>query len=64
MLMYRWSTASSTYGEGFGVTEKQGDWSLMKAHIKDVMANGNISHYTYILYWMAWTVQNPPTVPR
>ena len=44
---------------GFGVTEKQGDWSLMRQHIKEVLASGNTDHSTYIINWIAWAVQNP-----
>jgi hypothetical protein len=44
---------------GFGVAEQAGDWSLMRQHIKEVLANGNADHYTYIINWIAWAVQNP-----
>lgn len=44
---------------GFGVDPKQGDWSLMKAHILDVIAAGNTEHADYITKWLAWSVQNP-----
>ena len=44
---------------GFGVTEKQGDWSLMRQHIEEVLASGNADHATYIINWIAWAVQNP-----
>jgi hypothetical protein len=44
---------------GFGVDPKQGDWSLMRAHILDVIAAGNQEHADYITKWLAWSVQNP-----
>ena len=44
---------------GFGVTEKQGDWSLMRQHIQQVLASNNTDHATYIINWIAWAVQNP-----
>ena len=44
---------------GFGVKPKQGDWSLMRKHILEVLANGNEKHAEYIIRWSAWAVQNP-----
>lgn len=44
---------------GFAVNPVPGDWSLMRAHIRDVLANGDEASDSYILRWMAWTVQNP-----
>lgn len=44
---------------GFGVKPKQGDWSLMKAHMFKVMASGNREHFEYIMKWLAWCVQHP-----
>ncbi len=49
---------------GFGVDPKQGDWTLIKAHIYDVLANGNRELGDYILRWAAWVVQHPADVPR
>jgi hypothetical protein len=44
---------------GFGVEPRQGDWSLMQAHIRDVLADGDQEAEGYILNWAAWAVQNP-----
>lgn len=45
--------------QGFGVQPVSGDWSLMQSHIRQVLANGQPDHETYILKWLAWAVQNP-----
>lgn len=44
---------------GWGVEPKQGDWSLLREHIHDVLAAGydDIDHY--IINWLAWAVQHP-----
>jgi hypothetical protein len=44
---------------GFAVEAKKGKWSLMQAHILNVLANGNGDHAKYILDWMAYCVQHP-----
>jgi Family of unknown function (DUF5906) len=44
---------------GWGIEPKQGDWSLMKRHIEDVLAAGDPAVNTYILNWLAWTFQHP-----
>lgn len=44
---------------GWAVEPKQGDWSLMQRHIRDVLAGGNEEYADYILNWAAWAVQNP-----
>ncbi|MES2145347.1 MAG: primase-helicase family protein [Pseudomonadota bacterium] len=44
---------------GFAVKPRPGDWSRMRAHILNVLANGDQRSADYILRWMAWTVQNP-----
>jgi hypothetical protein len=44
---------------GFAVKPKKGDWSLMKTHIKEVIANNFSPIYHYIIGWMAQTVQEP-----
>jgi hypothetical protein len=43
---------------GFGVTPKSGDWSLMRAHIRDVVCSGNQQHFDYLIRLMAYRVQN------
>lgn len=44
---------------GFSVEPVPGDWSLMRAHIPQVLAAGNQAHAHYIMRWIAWTLQNP-----
>ena len=44
---------------GFGFQPKQGDWSLMRTHIRDVICSGNEEHFQYLIKWMAYGVQHP-----
>lgn len=44
---------------GFAVEPAMGSWSLMRAHIKEVLADGDEVADGYILRWAAWAVQNP-----
>lgn len=44
--------------QGFGIVPRAGDWSLMKAHIRDVLAGGDPESEAYILNWSAYAVQN------
>jgi hypothetical protein len=44
---------------GWGVEPAPGDWSLMRAHIEQIVAQGNDEHASYILRWVAWGVQHP-----
>jgi Family of unknown function (DUF5906) len=44
---------------GFGVEPKQGDWSLMRNHIRDVICSGNEELFQYLIKWMAYGVQYP-----
>jgi hypothetical protein len=44
---------------GFGVDPKQGDWSLMRNHIHDVICSGNEEHFQYLIRWMAYGVRHP-----
>ena len=43
---------------GFGVKSLKGDCSLFINHLRFV-AGGDEGRFQYILYWLAWTVQNP-----
>jgi hypothetical protein len=47
----------SNLWRGFGVEPKQGDWSLMYNHIRDVACQGNDEHFQYTIKWMAYGVQ-------
>ena len=44
---------------GWGIEPRFGDWSLMKGHILNVLADGNEVHSEYILNWAAYAVQHP-----
>ena len=44
---------------GFGIKPTPGNWSLMQAHIRDVIASGDDEVADYITDWIAWAVQNP-----
>jgi hypothetical protein len=44
---------------GFSVEPKAGDWSLYRAHIKDVICDGVEDHARYVISWMAQAVQEP-----
>lgn len=36
-----------------------GDWSLMRQHIREVLAAGDEEADAYVVRWCAWAVQNP-----
>ena len=44
---------------GWGVEPHPGDWSRMKAHIREVLACNDPTSNDYIMRWIAWAVQNP-----
>lgn len=44
---------------GWSVEPKEGDWSLMKRLLKDVLCGGNQDSYEYVLKWSAFMVQHP-----
>jgi hypothetical protein len=48
---------------GWGVEAKQGDWSLIRRHIKEVLANGDPKTEDYIIRWTAWSFQHPDLLP-
>jgi hypothetical protein len=45
--------------QGWGVVPKSGDWSLIRKHINEVIADGNAEHADYVIRWIAWSIQNP-----
>jgi Family of unknown function (DUF5906) len=57
--------ASGTVGEclnlwrGWGVDPVEGDWSLIREHIEDVIAGGNVEFAEYVMRWIAWAIQHP-----
>ena len=44
---------------GWGVEPQPGDWSLMRQHIREVLAAGDDEADAYIMNWFAWAVQHP-----
>jgi hypothetical protein len=44
---------------GFGVEQRQGDWTLMMHHVCFVLAGGDQRAAEYILRWAAWSLQHP-----
>jgi hypothetical protein len=44
---------------GWGVEPRPGDWSLMRWHIEQVIADGNKEYAEYVIRWIAWAIQNP-----
>ena len=42
---------------GWSVEPRAGDWSLTKAHIKDVLCSGNQHRFEYLINWLARAVQ-------
>jgi hypothetical protein len=44
---------------GFAIKPEPGDWSLLRAHIRDVLCSGNEAWDRYLMGWMARMVQCP-----
>jgi Family of unknown function (DUF5906) len=44
---------------GFGIAPKSGVWSLMRAHIFNVVCLGNQELFEYVINWMAYALQHP-----
>jgi len=44
---------------GWPVEPRPGDWSLMRRHILEVVADGDARVADYVLKWTAWAVQHP-----
>jgi hypothetical protein len=49
---------------GFTTEPREGDWSLMQAHIRDILCDGNEEHAKFVLDWMAFKLQNPGARPE
>jgi hypothetical protein len=45
--------------EGWGVTPRKGDWSLMQKHMLDNICDGNQEHYDYLLKVLSQMVYEP-----
>jgi hypothetical protein len=43
----------------WGVQPKEGDWSLIRRHITEVLANNVKEAEEYIVRWIAWAIQHP-----
>lgn len=44
---------------GFAIEPRQGDWPLMRQHIREVLAAGDAAVDRYIINWLAWAAQHP-----
>lgn len=44
---------------GWPIHPRRGDWSVIQAHLHDVVAAGNEDHFRYVLGWLARLVQHP-----
>jgi hypothetical protein len=44
---------------GWGVEPAPGDWSLMRAHIKAIIAANNETFDRYVIHWTAFAFQHP-----
>jgi Family of unknown function (DUF5906)/RepB DNA-primase N-terminal domain len=48
---------------GFAVKPIEGDWSLFRDHIKNIICGGDDEIFAWVLDWMADSVQNPHQKP-
>jgi hypothetical protein len=44
---------------GWGIDPVQGDWSLIREHIEEVVAGGDVEVGDYVVRWIAWAIQHP-----
>ncbi len=44
---------------GWAVTPRRGDWSKMRALVREVLCAGDQASYDYVMKWMAHMVQHP-----
>jgi hypothetical protein len=44
---------------GFPIKPARGDWSLMRQHIFEVIADGDEANFKYLMAWMARLLQDP-----
>jgi hypothetical protein len=45
--------------QGFGVEPRPGSWTLMQAHIRDVICSSAADQYDYLIRWIARMLQHP-----
>jgi len=50
--------------QGFAFEPKKGPWNLFRLHLREVVANGDMEVYAYVLNWMAHAVQRPWELPE
>jgi hypothetical protein len=50
--------------KGWGVEARQGDWSLLRTHIKEVICSNDEATFAYLLGWMADLTQVPNRKPE
>ena len=48
---------------GLAYEPRQGDWSLLQAHLLNVVCCGDEDHYNWLIAWLADTLQNPGNKP-
>jgi len=46
---------------GFPVEPAEGDWSLLREHIRENICQGNEEHYQWLMTWLAHPIQVPGT---
>ena len=50
--------------QGFAFEPKKGPWNLFRLHLREVVANGDMEVFDYLLNWMAHAVQRPWELPE
>jgi hypothetical protein len=50
--------------QGFSVKPRQGDWSLMDAHIRENICANDAEVYRYVRKWLAFAVKHPSRLPE
>ena len=48
---------------GWRVEEKEGDWSLLRQHMFEILCDGNAENFNYLLAWFADLFQHPEVKP-
>jgi hypothetical protein len=44
---------------GFAVDPAEGDWSLLRRHMREVICQGNEEHFAYLMGWCSRMIQRP-----
>ncbi len=45
--------------KGFTCEPRQGDWSLMRQHVLEIICGGNVEYFAYLMAWTARMFQDP-----